>query len=256
MCLILVALQVHPNYPLVIAANRDEYFDRPTQAATFWPDAPDLLAGRDLGAGGTWMGVTRQGRIAALTNVRNPARPEPEEVLSRGRLVSDYLHTDVPADDYLRQRLADGHRYNGFNLLCGTREALWYGSNCRPGTQKLPPGIHGLSNAYLDTPWPKVLEGKKTLGECLVKPDFQPEDLLAILNHRQRAQDDDLPNTGVGLEAERMLSSRFIEGQVVGYGTRASTALTMDVNGLVTLIEQGWDERGKPGSHKRFEMKL
>ena len=253
MCLILIALQSHPDYPLVVAANRDEYFGRPTRPAAFWPEAPQMLAGQDLNAGGSWLGITRQGRFAALTNVRDGRRPELPDAVSRGHLVTDFLTGRQPPRDYLKQ--LDGARYNGFNLVCGNAEQLLYGSNRQAGISPLSPGIHGVSNGALNTPWPKLRSGKQALGEFLSgNPAFASEDLLPLLNHRQRAPDHQLPDTGVDLDWERTLSSRFIEGPAYHYGTRSSSVLLMGHNGQIQFTEWLWDEYGELAGRRDFEF--
>lgn len=255
MCLILIACRAHSEYPLVVAANRDEYFARPSQPAAFWPDAPYLLAGRDLLAGGTWLGINRQGQFAALTNIREPGVPEPTDLVSRGHLVSEFLTSAEPAEQYLQQLQPE--RYNGFNLICGDLAALHHWSN-RGGTPiTLDAGIHGVSNAALNTPWPKLQSGRQALQQCLIQNhSLCPDDLLPVLDHRQRPPDDQLPNTGVGIEVERMLSSRFIEGQAMGYGTRASTVLLVDHQGQAQFTEWSWNTDGHHCGRQDFEFTL
>lgn len=244
MCLILIALQQHPRYPLVIAANRDEYFDRPAAPAHFWPEAPQLLAGRDLKAGGTWLGITRQGRIAAVTNVREPGRHRPD-ALSRGELTSQFLLGHARAADYLQQLQARAEHYNGFNLICGDLQQLYHYSNRSGAPTALRPGLHGISNHLLDTPWPKVTGGKTALARVLAQPEFTLDELLALLNQRDPAPDDQLPDTGVGLLVERALSSRFIHAPAMNYGTRVSTALRIDHAGWAEWREWTWNPQGE-----------
>jgi len=264
MCLILFALHSHPDYPLVLAANRDEYFRRPTRPAGFWPEAPQLLAGRDEEGGGTWLGVTRSGRFAALTNVREPGFPGPTTPISRGWLVREFLLGHDPAPDYLAG--LQSNAYNGFNLLCGdlsallqtpARASVHYHSNRQPAATALSSGIHGISNSALDTPWPKLVSGCTELGNLLARQHtLEPESLLAILNQRQPAADRALPDTGVGLAMERVLSSRFIEGQGFGYGTRASTVLMLHRSGRVLFAEWSWDAQGQPDGRAHYEFEL
>jgi uncharacterized protein with NRDE domain len=236
MCLILLALHSHPAYPLVFLANRDEFYERPSRPAAFWGDAPHVLAGRDLLAGGTWFGVTTTGRIAAVTNYRDPTRIQ-AGVRSRGELVSGFLTgQDVPAD-YLERVSRRGDAYNGFNLLVGTpRELYWY-SNRGAGPRPLEPGIHGLSNHLLDTPWHKVRHGKKALREILSNdPDPAIHAFLALLADRSTPDDAELPETGVGPEWERILAPVFITSPT--YGTRSSMVLLVDQSGTVTFVEK------------------
>lgn len=221
MCLILFAHRYHRDYPLVVAANRDEFYQRPTRAAHFWAQAPQVLGGLDTRAGGTWLGVTRSGRFAAITNFRDGHRPDTGK-RSRGKLTQDFLLTDQPPRDYLQQVHKRAGDYNGFNLILGDGNSLFYYGN-RDGTiDELEPGIYGLSNGLLDSPWPKVTGGKNAL-QAAVDNGPDTDELLAILADDRRAADGDLPDTGVPLAWERELSSRFIRAG--DYGTRASTAI-------------------------------
>jgi uncharacterized protein with NRDE domain len=235
MCLIVFALDSHPSYRLVMAANRDEYHDRPTVAAAFWGDAPNVLAGRDLLAGGTWFGVSRDGRLAAVTNYRDPlwqvAAPR-----SRGMLVTDFLAGRTSPADYLRHLGETGARYGGFNLLFGTADALYYYSNHGPLSGPVAPGIHGLSNALLDTPWPKVKAAKDRLRALVDRAVTGPEEYFAALADPHPFPDAQLPDTGIGLERERILSPLFISGE--HYGTRATTLLFIDRDNRMTFIER------------------
>lgn len=245
MCLILIARQVHPQYPLVIAANRDEYFQRPTQAAHEWPGSPRIVAGKDLTGGGTWMGMAQNGRFAAVTNVRNPMQEVPANPISRGQLVNHFLQGADTSENYLHQLAEQGQHYEGFNLLCGHGDQLWHYSNRSSSVKKLDKGLHGLSNASLNSPWPKVEAGKQALAEALQQQDFSLQSLLSILNHRQRAPDHSLPNTGVGVELERVFSSRFIEGADFGYGTRSSTVLRLNTQNQMEFMEWSWNSAGE-----------
>ena len=248
MCLILLAWQAHPDYPLVVAANRDEFFSRRTAAADFWGDAPDVLAGRDLEAGGTWLGVTRRGRFAALTNFRDPARNK-TSAPSRGELVIRFLSGTQSPLEYLAELEAVAAAHNGFNLLFGDMESLWCFSNCGEGEQALAPGVYGLSNHLLDTPWPKVARGKSALDAALhALPDEAP--LFALLRDDSIAPDEALPRTGVSLEWERLLSAAFVS--LPGYGTRSATILLRDAAGNVRFIEQGFLPDSQPGERRAF----
>lgn len=248
MCLILIAWQSHPDYPLVVAANRDEFFSRRTAAADFWADAPGVLAGRDIEAGGTWLGVARNGRFAALTNYRDPARNQ-SSAPSRGGLVSRFLMGGQAPRDYLAELESGASRYNGFNLIFGDLDSLWCFSNCGEGEQALAPGVYGLSNHLLDTPWPKVARGKSALGEALqALPDEAP--LFALLRDDSIAPDEMLPRTGVSLEWERLLSAAFIRSP--GYGTRSATVLLRDRSGKMRFIEQGFRQDASLGERREF----
>lgn len=236
MCLILFGLNAHPDFPLIMAANRDEFFERPTAAASYWEDVPDLLAGRDLKSGGTWMGVTRTGRIAAITNYRDLQHIKPDAP-TRGALVADFLKTAEDPEPYLLSVAERGHRYNGFNLLVGTGADLWYYSNYEGQVRRVDQGIHGLSNALLDTPWPKVEKGKEALQSHIERQTFtDPDQLVAMLHDAERAPDEQLPQTGVPLEWERALSPMFIDTPT--YGTRSSGILLLDMHGTYTFHEK------------------
>ncbi len=241
MCLILVAVDAHPQYRLVVAANRDEFFDRPTARAAFWPDAPHLIAGKDLREGGTWIGVTRMGRIAAVTNYRHPESNKTGSP-SRGKLVAEFLLGEEPPVPYLERLSGSKDRYSGFNLLAGQREEIYWYSNYGKEIRRLPSGIHGLSNHLLDTPWPKVEKGKKLLAEILAAEAPPAEDLFQMLEDHEPAPDESLPDTGVGLESERMLSPVFISSP--GYGTRSSTIIMMSRDGSIKFTERSFDPRG------------
>lgn len=253
MCLILFAWKVHEGFPLVLAANRDEFYERPTAPADFWEEAPDLLAGRDLKAGGTWLGITRKGRLAALTNFRDPATVK-KDAPSRGHLIREYVLGDETPETYLGQVAPAASCYNGFNLIVGDPSGLFYFSN-RGEQRRLLPGIYGLSNRLLDTPWPKVERGKGAFQKIMEKNGTpSTEELFALLADRSRPPDDSLPDTGVGLEWERTLSPLFIESPV--YGTRSSTVLTLDGTGEVTFAERVFNGGSEPRMTSRFQFRI
>ena len=243
MCLILFAYQYHPDFPLIVAANRDEFYQRPTQAAHFWPEAPAVFAGKDLTADGTWMGINQQGRFAAVTNYREN-RPAPTEAISRGQLCSQFLLSSETTASYLDRIDQQKHRYQGFNLLAGTAEALYYYCNRQGEIKPLTPGIYGLSNSLLNSHWPKVDAGKAAL-ENLISDTINPEKILTLLFDQQQAVDTELPNTGIDIELERRLSSRFIRTE--NYGTRSSTVLCVDRKGGAIWLEQSFDHAGATG---------
>lgn len=253
MCLILFAWKTDPSFPLVLAANRDEFYERPSAPAGFWDDLPDLLAGRDLRDGGTWFGITRGGRVAAITNFRDPASVK-TGAPSRGVLVSDYLRGREDPGTYLERIAAGADRFNGFNLLVGSPDGLFCFSN-RGGLAPLQHGIHGLSNHLLDTPWPKVAEGKRALKALLQSgKELSPDALFSLLSDRTKAPDDHLPDTGVDLEWERVLSPRFIESPE--YGTRSSTVLLIGRNGDVTFSERVFNGIAKPCVTANFAFQI
>jgi len=238
MCLIIFAWKVIPGIPLIAAANRDEFYQRPASAAGWWEDQPDIYAGRDLQAGGTWLGVTRGGRFAALTNVRAPTEKRPDAP-TRGKLVSDYLSGSLTPEQYIDHIRPDAAQYNGFNLLVGDRETmLWYsnkGDDDPRNGKPLGYGVYGLSNALLDTPWPKVTRAKAQFASLLCQ-GAPEETFFELLNDATRANDCRLPSTGVSLELERVLSSIFICSP--DYGTRASTVVRIPIVGDPVLSEQ------------------
>ena len=246
MCLVLFAYRRHADYPLILIANRDEYYARPTRDAHWWDDA-QVLAGRDLEAGGTWLGISRDGRLAAVTNVREPGGMRPGRI-SRGELTRAYLSGDEDPEAYL-QRLAPHDRdYAGFNLLVGDRQGLWFYSNRDHGVRRIEPGVHGISNGAFDEPWPKLSSGKAEL-EQMLGGDISENALLEILTDHQVAPDHRLPSTGVSLDIERMLSSRFIRSPE--YGTRACSVITMDRAGRVTFCEQNFRDAEHDGERVR-----
>lgn len=238
MCLILFSYRTHPACPLVLAANRDEFYDRPTAAASFWEETPDILAGRDLKDGGTWLGITKGGRLAAITNYRDP-RTLKGDAPSRGTLVSGFLRGDESPEEYIRRLRPDAHRYNRFNLILGDESGLFHFSNTTDLFQEISPGVHGISNRLLDTPWPKVERGKRRLGDLLMHHEDPPPDgIFEILADTWRPEDRDLPDTGVDLDWERVLSSAFIRSEV--YGTRSSTLILAGGGGDIRFIERSF----------------
>lgn len=238
MCLIVFAWQVIPGLSLLAAANRDEFYERPALPAHWWADHPDVYAGRDLRGNGTWLGITRSGRFAALTNVRDPLSQR-ADAPSRGALVSDFLTGSDSASDYIEALAPDADRYNGFNLLvCDGAQLIWFTNGDTEDPRNglpLPYGIYGLSNAFLDTPWPKVLRTKAELASLLCTA--APADAyFDMLTDPTRPSDCRLPYTGVPIEWERILSPVFIESP--GYGTRCSTVVQLLQDGSAQLTEQ------------------
>lgn len=252
MCLIALAHRVHPAFPLVVAANRDEFYGRPTAAAAFWEDQPDILAGRDLECMGTWLGVTRSGRFAAVTNFRDPAdlRTSAE---SRGTLVSRFLGGTMTAEQFFGEVSARGDAYRGFNLLASDGTALYCYSNRDGAPRRLDPGIYGLSNHLLDTPWPKVRLARDRLREAL-RPAPVLEPLFTLLADTDISPGKELPQTGVGTERERMLSAaRIVSGS---YGTRCSTVVLQGSDGRVQFAERTYGPEGAELDTVRYEFRL
>lgn len=240
MCLILLSYKNHPRYRLVLAANRDEFYDRPATPMQFWKDHPDVLAGRDLKSMGTWMGITRSGRIAAITNYRDPETIK-SKAPSRGHLISQFLIGEKSPTAYLEDVKRTSEKYNGFNLLVGDTRDLVYYSNCGGEVTPLESNIFGLSNRLLDTQWPKVNNGKKHLTQLLDQHnEIPPEPLLKIMQSQNIAPDHQLPETGIGKEWERTLSPIFIASP--NYGTRCSTILTIDQSNHVRISEHTWQQ--------------
>ena len=254
MCLILIAIKKHPFYKLIAAANRDEFYDRPTAPAAFWNEAPHLLGGRDLLAGGTWLGITRQGRLAAVTNYRDPASLK-KNAPSRGKLVSRFLLGRNSPTGYLDELNQKAIRYNGFNLIVGERGRHFWYSNRGNGPRELPPGLYGLSNRLLDTAWPKVSRSKAQLASVLEKEGGPSIDaLFHLLGDQTLAEEESLPDTGVGIEWERVLSSVFIKSP--DYGTRSSTLILVDTKDHVTFIERTFNGSPDDFSEIKYEFAI
>ena len=253
MCLIALAWRAHPAYRLIVAANRDEYFARAAAPAGFWDDHRGVLAGRDLEAGGTWLGITLAGRFAALTNYRNPAERR-TGVPSRGALVADFLTGKASPSEYAKEIQRKAAEYNGFSLLVGDVASLWFVSNRGGGPQRVDPGVHGLSNHLLDTPWPKVEKARARLAKQLEKP-FDAGAAFELLADTQRAPSADLPSTGVSLELEERLSAIRILA-AGGYGTRCSTVLCFANDGRVELHERSYLEDGGAAGSVGYRLTL
>lgn len=247
MCLITFAYKEHPKYKLILAANRDEAYSRPTRGAGFWPERPEILAGKDLKAGGTWMGINRSGHFAAITNFRDPniSKPDPP---SRGHLVLDYLIDSNDPISYLKRKDSQASRYMGFNLLVGTPQKIGYYTNQRQNIQSLSPGLYGLSNRFLDTPWPKTERSKEKLRNLIEQDNISESALFDLLSDDAEAAEDRLPDTGVPREIEKKLSPIFIRTDE--YGTRCSTILLIGQDHNVTFVER----RFKAGSQEVDEI--
>ncbi|WP_277587035.1 NRDE family protein [Psychrobacillus antarcticus] len=253
MCLVNFHLQSHPVYPLVVVANRDEFYERPTAVASFWEDYPSILAGRDLLQMGTWLGVTREGRFAALTNYRDPM--EKTGRFSRGDIVRDYLANDDAPLDFIQKLRNNRSDYGGYNVVVGDAGQLFHYNNILDEMNEISPGTHSLSNHTLNTPWPKVAKGKKLLGDIVLSNpgELQLDSLFDIISDRTIAEDENLPQTGVGLEMERLLSPLFIKSPT--YGTRSSTVLLIDKDHHVTFVERTFQD-GKLHKENRFDFTI
>ena len=234
MCLIVFAINKHPDYSLILAANRDEFYARPTSPAMFWPETPAILGGRDKQAGGTWMAMHQDGRMAAVTNYRDLSNLK-SDARSRGELPVNFLTGNVQADSFLSELDQEAENYNGFNLLLYEAGSMFHYSNYENKINKLDSGIYGLSNALLDTDWPKVRRLKRAFSK-VIDGDFSHDDLMSILQNSELADDDQLPNTGVPKPMEKMLSAIRIQSE--NYGTCSSSVLTISKHGDVMFTEQ------------------
>ncbi len=247
MCLLVFALRTHPRLPLIVAGNRDEFHARPTQAAHWWPDSPDIVGGRDLQAGGTWLAVHRSGRFAAVTNYRD-ARREGAGLRSRGHLITGFLGAGSGVIDYLES--IDGNAYAGFNLLVSDGHSAAYLSNRGGGLHELPPGIYGLSNATLDEPWTKVTRTRSRLAELIDKDDVNESSLMRLLGDREKASADEVETNGLSFSMAHALTAPFIVHPE--YGTRCSTVMTIDDAGKVRFLERRFRPDGRQSGESGF----
>ena len=239
MCLILFAWEYSPKYKLVLAANRDEFYSRPTSPVSFWDDFPAVLAGRDLKSFGSWLGINKRGCFAAITNHRDPGSMNPYAP-SRGLLVGNFLTGNDKPRKYIEDISKTGSKYNGFNLLIGDMSELYYYSNIENDIRKIEHGLFGLSNDVLDTPWPKIEKGKRQLRKLINKKDeIESEEIFSILANRDYPGDGTLPDTGVGDVWEKILSPMFITSKI--YGTRSSSVLLIEKSGKIAFFEKTFE---------------
>jgi uncharacterized protein with NRDE domain len=239
MCLAVFAYRVHSKYPFIFATNRDEFYQRPAQPATFWYDHPTLLAGRDLQAGGTWMGITKENRFAALTNYRD-LNNIIDDAPSRGDIVVDFLTSDLPTAEFLKALQKTAHKYNGFNLIAGTIDELWYYTNQKKSITKIEPGYYSLSNAFLNTEWPKTVQASKDFRLTVKNENsLDQKAIFDLLQNKTRYPDEQLPSTGLSKEMESVVSSIFITSE--NYGTRCSTLIFQDDTGSITFNEKTYN---------------
>lgn len=253
MCLLLISYNNHPRYNLIVAANRDEFYSRPASSAHFWDDKPALLAGRDIEAGGTWLGLTTSGKFSAITNYRD-IKNLMKDAPTRGNLVADFLLNGFPSADYIKVLKEKSDQYNGYNLIFGDVNEMNYFSNQTKTAIKLTPGVYGLSNHLLDTPWYKVEKSKKSFLRILNKENINANDLFEILSDRTSPPDDTLPDTGVGLEIERAVSPIFVETPI--YGTRSSTVVFIDKENHVTFTENSLNTVSGKWTKSSFEFDI
>lgn len=250
MCLVLIAYRTHPRHPLVLVANRDEFHGRPAAPLHWWDDGPPILAGRDLEAGGTWMGVDRRGRMGLVTNYRDPSLPKPAG-RTRGELVPQFLRSDRSAKDFVHKVAARTNAYAGFSLLVMDADSLAYlVSQPQPEIRILAPGVYGLSNRRLDDPWPKLLATRAAFERELAAAAPDPSRLAAIVSDRRIAPDGELPDTGVGIEWERRLSAAFIVSPE--YGTRCTTTVLSDGTGELAIEERSHAASGEVSGRVRL----
>ncbi|MGB0467277.1 MAG: NRDE family protein [Pontibacterium sp.] len=252
MCLITFAYRSHPVYSLILLANRDEFYQRPTQAMMFWQDQPDILAGRDLEQGGTWLGLNRNGQFATVTNFRDGRQP-PSGLKSRGNLTARFLSNKLTADAYLQELMPDQANFNAFNLLLGDEQGLYYCSNQGATPQSLCPGVYGLSNALLDSPWPKLLQVREGLQTLIDSKWINTDSLLALMHNPEQAADNLLPDTGISYNWEKRLSACFIRSP--DYGTRATTLILQKYGGETYICEQSFDAQGT-GEKAEYQLML
>lgn len=253
MCILFLAIQQHPDYPLIIAANRDEFHDRPSASMHYWEAHPDILAGRDLLKGGTWLGVNRQGAFAAVTNFRT-GKPVSDEARSRGELVTDYL-TNTDSNQSFTNRLADkADQYSPFNLVFGGLQGITVFCNQDYSNKTLEPGFHSISNGFVDQHWPKMQLGVDRLEHVVQeKPNLKTDNLNAIMHDQTQAKDEDLPETGVSKDVERFISSIFITGD--NYGTRATSYLFYGQS-EIDIHELNYSRSGSLIEHQSFSIPL
>jgi len=253
MCLILFGWKVHDRNKLVLGANRDEFFKRPSARAEYWEDYPRILAGRDLKAGGTWIGITKKGKWAAITNYRDPENIK-KDAPTRGDLTADYLRGDMDPEEYLQRLSSTAGLYNGFNLLLGDNNNLFYYSNIEGRIKNLEPGVYGLSNDLLDSEWPKVVRGKDDFRKLLGSGLFDLESLFDLLDQREIAPDSELPSTGVTLELERALSPLHIDTD--NYGTVNSTIILIGTDNQAIFSERTFNKPYGKAQEKLFQFSL
>ena len=249
MCLVVLAIGQSPEYPLVLAGNRDEFHARPTAAARWWADKPHILGGRDLQAGGTWLALHRNGRFATVTNYRD-AVPVSPRFRSRGFLVTEFLETDDSPQRFAES--LDGSAYAGFNLIIGDTDSVAYVSNRGAQARELEPGVYGLSNALLDGPWHKVEKSKRGLADLLQQQVVNESSLLRLLNDRNKATVSEVDTEYLDFDRAHAITAPFIV--LPEYGTRCSTVVTADREGRWRLIERRFDAAGVARGDSRFSF--
>lgn len=252
MCLLIIALEQHPEFPVIITANRDEFFNRPAKPMYKWEDE-NIIAGQDLTAGGTWLGINQNGHIAALTNYRDPSLIK-ENAPSRGQLPLEFLTSNENAIDYLTRINGKGNAFNGFNLLISDESGFYHFSNVTHKISGLEPGIHGLSNHLMDTPWPKVRSGINKINDLIQRDQLDEASLLTAMHDKTLAPESELPSTGIPTDLEKKISSMFI--RVKGYGTRCTTVIKIDRNNHGIVKERTFDEQENVVSEQEFKFNV
>jgi uncharacterized protein with NRDE domain len=253
MCLLLLSYKTNPNYKLIIAANRDEFYERPTAVLHNWENHPELFAGKDLQGNGTWLGVTKKGKIAAITNYRDMSKIK-DNAPTRGKLVIDFLLNEIPPEQYTNLLLGKADIYNGYNLIYGNSDDLYYLSNINKEPVKLSKGIYGLSNHLLDSPWPKVVKSKNIFSELIKEHSPSKKKMFELLKDDEIYPDESLPETGLGIDLERMVSPIFTVTEK--YGTRSSSVIFIDVNNNVEFTEKSYDNKNKEWTTTSFSFKI
>ncbi len=253
MCLLLISYKSHPEFKLIVAANRDEFYNRPALKAGYWQEDNNILAGKDLLGGGTWLGITKQGKFAAITNYRDMSDIKPDAP-TRGDLTLKFLSENISAEEYGKKISENASDYNGYNLIFGNIEDMFYYSNKSLKLLKLTPGIYGLSNHLLDTPWPKVKKSKLSFSEVLNSGDVTPNDIFKILSDSSIPADDSLPNTGLSPEIERAVSPVFVQTPL--YGTRCSTVIFWNNNDEISFVEKSLTSEDKQWITSSYNFKI
>lgn len=253
MCLLLISYEMHQEYPLIVAANRDEFYHRPTEKAHFWEEYPFLLAGRDAEAGGTWLGINKSGRFAAITNYRDMHSIK-EKAPSRGSLTLNFLTSKLSPLKYGYALEERADEYNGYNLLFSDLDTFYYFSNKTKELRQLSAGVYGLSNHLLDTPWPKVVKSKEAFIKATENEKISIDELFEILSDDREAPDDQLPETGLGIELERAVSPVFIKSDT--YGTRSSTILMINNANEVLFVEKSLNTVSRKWEESKFNFRL
>lgn len=233
MCLIVLGIDAHADYPLIILANRDEFYNRPTESLSLWPDI-DFYAGKDLQAGGTWLAVSKNGKFAAITNIRDPKNLN-ENVKSRGNIIVEFMEGKLSTIDFLNELKPKCHTYNGFNLICGTFQELYFMNSYEKEIKPLQSGIYGLSNASLDSQWPKVEAVKSNFKSVLLNKNIDNQLLISCMQTKKQFDKTLLPDTGIGIDMEKILSPIFIESPI--YGTRCTTIVSLNKKGKLNIYE-------------------